>query len=301
MELRHLRYFLEITKDMNMTKAADRLHMSQPPLSRQIQQLEEELTIKLFLRSGKHLELTEAGRFFIGKAQQIISSADEAQAAMKRLKISGHQWLNIGFVPSTIYGFLPELLRHYRKSNPQVEVSLSEFMSLDQLSALKSGKIDVGFGRLLFEDATIKHEVILNEPLMAVLPKAHPLARKNALELNALAAESLIIYPQRPRPNYSDQIMALFYREGLQPKIGQEAQELQTALGLVASGLGISIVPDSVRKMRSQDVIYRPLADKKLTSPVVMSYRDQEGTPVLLNFLKRVRLLSGISRQRSQA
>lgn len=298
MELRHLRYFLEITKDMNMTKAAARLHMSQPPLSRQIQQLEEELAVKLFLRSGKHLELTEGGRFFISKAQQIISSVDEAQAAMKRIKTSGHQWLNVGFVPSTIYGFLPELLRHYRKSNPQVEVSLSEYMSLDQLSALKSGKIDVGFGRLLFEDPTIQHEVVLNEPLMAVLPKAHPLGRKNALELKDLAAEPLILYPLRPRPNYSDQVTALFYRDGLQPKISQEVQELQTALGLVASGIGISIVPDSVRKMRAQDVIYRPLADKKLTSPVVMSYRRQEATPVLVNFLKRVRLLSGISRQR---
>lgn len=298
MEFRHLRYFLEITRDLNMTKAAERLNMSQPPLSRQIQQLEEELGTQLFRRVGKHLELTESGRFFISKAQQILTTVEETEAAMKRLGRSGHAWLNIGFVPSTIYGFLPELLRHYRAANPKIEVSLAECMSLDQVTALKSGKIDVGFGRLTFEDEAIKHEIVLNEPLIAVLPKHHPLVKRSAIELRSLVDEALILYPQRPRPNYSDHITGLFYREGLRPNRLQEVQELQTALGLVASGVGICIVPRSVQKMRAGDVIYRPLANRQLTSPVVMMYRNQEPSSVLLGFLKRVRLLSGLSRRK---
>jgi DNA-binding transcriptional LysR family regulator len=300
MELRHLRYFLEITYDLNMTKAAERLHMSQPPLSRQIKQLEEELETKLFLRKGKFLELTEAGKFFISKAQQILSGVDEAQLAMKRLGRSGHAWINIGFVPSAIYGFLPELLRHYREKYPKLEIHLSEYMTIDQLNALKAGHIDVGFGRIILEDPMIRQEVVLKEPLMIVVSKRHPLAKKSNLTLKQVACEPLIIYPTRPRPNYADQLLSFFYKEGLRPNIIQEVQELQTALGLVASGIGVSIVPKSVQKMRTEDVVYIPFKDKSITSPVVMSYREKEHNKELLNFLKRVRLLSGVSRQRQK-
>lgn len=298
MELRHLRYFLEITNDMNMTKAAERLHMSQPPLSRQIKQLEEELGAELFLRKGKYLELSEAGKFFISKAQQILSNVEETQLAMNRLGRTGHAWINIGFVPSTIYGFLPELLRHYREKYPKLEINLSEYMTIDQINALKTGHIDVGFGRIILEDPIIKQEVILFEPLMAVVSKKHPLAKKSSLTLNQIASEPLITYPKRPRPNYADHLLSFFYKEGLRPNVVQEVQELQTTLGLVASGIGMSIVPKSVQKMRTEDVCYIPFKDKNINSPVVMSYRVKEQNTELLNFLKRVRLLSGVSKQR---
>ena len=163
MEIRHIRYFLEITRDMNMTKAAERLHMSQPPLSRQIKQLEEELGAELFERNGKTLRITSAGSFFATKAQQVLNGVNELEAAMKRIGKTGHRWLNIGFVPSTIYGFLPELIRHYKITNPKLEISLSEYMSYDQLNALKAGHIDVGFGRVLFDDAAVIQEVVLKE------------------------------------------------------------------------------------------------------------------------------------------
>lgn len=235
---------------------------------------------------------------FLTKAQQIVANVEEAQEAMKRIGRPGNSWLNIGFVPSTIYGFLPELLRHYRKSNPKVDITLLEHMSLHQVNALKTGQIDVGFGRLQFKDPAIRQEVVLDEPLVVVLPKAHPLSKKTSIEMEALAGENIILYPRRPRPNYSDHVSSLFYQEGVQPSMVQEVQELQTALGLVASGIGISIVPISVRKMRSDDVIYRPLANPKMTSPVVMMYRDQDPSPVLLNFIKRVRLLAGLTRKK---
>lgn len=300
MELRHIRYFLEITYDMNMTRAAERLHMSQPPLSRQIRQLEEELGTELFFRNGKQLTLTQAGKFFISKAQQILNSVEETETAMKRIGRTGHSWLNIGFVPSTIYGFLPEFLRHYRTTNPQIEISLTEHMSLHQLQALKSGQIDVGFGRLHFDDPEIKQETVLEEPLMVVLPKNHPLAKKTSVSLRNIEKEALILYPLRPRPNYSDQITSFFYQEGIQPNIIQEVQELQTTLGLVASGVGISIVPKSVQKMRSGDVIYIPINNPRVTSPVIMMYQNKEQSSELLDFLKRIRLLSGISKHRQK-
>lgn len=298
MELRHLRYFIEITRDLNMTKAAERLNMSQPPLSRQMKQLEDELGAELFDRSGKHLRLTEAGEFLTRKAKQILANVEETQVALKRIGQRGHSWLSIGFVPSTIYGFLPEFLRHYRKNNPKVEVSLSELMSQDQLIALKTGQIDIGFGRMIIHDPDVRYEVIFHETLMAVVPENHPLAKKTSLELKQLENKDIIIYPVRPRPNYSDFVTDLFFKRGIKINVIQEVQELQTTLGLVATGVGISIVPASVKKMRSDDVVYIPLKDQGLTSPVVMMYRDKEPSEELLKFVKRVRLLSEISRGR---
>src|SRR5690606_35712964 len=183
MELRHLKYFLEITKDLNMTKAAQRLNMSQPPLSRQIKQLEEELGADLFIRDAKNLRLTQAGRVLIQKAETLMRNVEDIQMAMKRIGKKGNTWLNIGFVPSTIYGFLPDFLRHYRKSHPKVEVSLLELMGQDQMNSLKSGAIDVGFGRMLLGDGLIKHEVLIEEALKLVVPQAQPSAKRTNTEL----------------------------------------------------------------------------------------------------------------------
>lgn len=298
MELRHLRYFLEITHDLNMTKAAERLHISQPPLSRQIKQLEDELGADLFERSGGKLRLTPAGKFLIKKATIILGAVEETQIAMKRIGKKGHGWLNIGFVPSTIYGFLPEFLRHYRSVNPKIEISLSELMSQDQVVALKSGIIDIGLGRMIINDPEIKSEILFEEELMAVVPKNHPLAKKTVIEQKHLEHEPVILYPMRPRPNYCDHILALFSKQNIKLNVIQTVQELQTTLGLIASGVGISIVPVSVKKMRSEDVIYIPFKEKHMTSPVVMMYRDQEPQDELLQFIKRLRLLSGINRGR---
>lgn len=296
MELRHLRYFLEITKDLNMTKAAERLNMSQPPLSRQLKQLEEELGADLFHRNAKTLQLTRAGKVLKDKASALLRNVEDIEKAMKRIGKKGDSWLNIGFVPSTIYGFLPDFLRHYRKSQPQVEISLLELMSQDQMIALKSGAIDVGIGRMMLEDPLIKHEILFAEPIMLVVPKGHPLAKKNSVELAELQSEAMILYPVKPRPNYSDQISALFHKRNLEINIIQEAQELQTTLGLVASGVGVSIVPESVMKMRTEDVVYIPFKDKTLSSPVVMSYMDRAPSPELNQFIKRLRMLATINK-----
>ena len=296
MELRHLRYFLEITKDLNMTKASKRLGISQPPLSRQIKQLEEELGVNLFDRTGNNLTLTDAGTFFTMKAQQILDSVDSTSQAVARIGGPSKKWLNIGFVPSTIYGFLPQLIRRYRTSSPNVEVALLDLMSQDQIHSLKSGQIDIGFGRLKINDPEIKREVIFEEPLMAVFQKGHPLANRKSISLEEMSQESLILYPKKPRPNYADQISALFYKHSLQINVVQEVQELQTTLGLIASGVGSSIVPRSVQKMRTDDVVYVPFKNPDAVSPVVMSYLNKiEQTEELRKFIKRVRLLAHLS------
>ena len=159
MELRHLRYFLAVARELNFSRAALALHIAQPPLSRQIRQLEDELGAELFDRSARPLKLTAAGQFFQGQARQMLERLDEACTATTRIARGGRTWFSIGFVPSTLYGALPEVIRRFRAAHPQVEVGLSELTTVQQIEALKAGRIDVGFGRLMLEDARVAGEV----------------------------------------------------------------------------------------------------------------------------------------------
>ena len=147
-------------------------------------------------------------------------------------------------------------------------------------------------------DSSIRQEIVHNEPLVAVLPKSHALHKRPTISLEMLAAEPFLLYPARPRPSYADEVLALFERNGLKARVVQEVNEMQTALGLVAAGIGVTLVPTSVQKMRQGDVVYKSLNDPKIVSPIVMSYRDGDQSSTLALFTKRVRLLSKISGSR---
>ena len=190
MELRHLRYFLAVAREMSFSRAADQLHIAQPPLSRQIHQLEEELGAALFDRTARPLKLTPAGQFFQAQAQLVMDRLAEARTATARIARGQRRWFGIGFVPSTLYGALPEVIRRFRAAQPEVEVGLLELTTVQQIDALKAGRIDVGFGRLRFEeDERIAAEVVREEPLVAALPDDHRLARRKRLALEELAPE----------------------------------------------------------------------------------------------------------------
>ncbi|SDA77039.1 DNA-binding transcriptional regulator, LysR family [Pseudomonas sp. NFPP33] len=278
MELRHLRYFQMLGQTLNFTRAAERLHIAQPPLSRQIQQLEEELGVALLERS-RPLRLTEAGRFFYEQTNQLLERLDEISATTQRLAGGQNRWLGIGFAPSTLYGALPELLRRLR-SNRSLQLGLLEMTTLQQSEALKNGRIDVGFGRISIEDPAIVQQVLHMEPLVAALPVAHPhLGRP--VTLAALAKEPFILYPGKPRPSYADHILALFNRRSLVLNVVQEANELQTAIGLVAAGIGVTLVPQTVQRLHREDIGYTPLADAETGSPIIMSYRATDESELL--------------------
>lgn len=298
MELRHLRYFVAVADEQSFTRAADRLHISQPPLSRQIQDLEEELGTTLFERGSRPLRLTEAGRFFYGHATRLLEQAAQATRATRRIARMERR-LVIGFVGSTMYGALPRLVRLFRAARPQTEIALEEMSTLDQTEALKAGRIDVGFGRLRLDDPALKREVLREERLVVAIPREHALAIPDKpLILAALENQELLIYPKRPRPSYADHVLALFRDQGLQPTAVQEVQEIQTALGLVAAGMGVCVVPTGVSRLRPDEVIYRPLSDPQAVSPIVMSTRlhDQNEDIVLLRSL-----IDQIYRERAEA
>ncbi len=196
----------------------------------------------------------------------------------------------IGFVPSTLYGALPEVIRAFREAAPQIELSLIEMFTIEQLGALKGGRIDVGFGRLRFDDVQLAREVLVDERLIAALPQDHPLAKDTKpLTLAALAGETMIIYPSTPRPSYADQQLSALRDHALEPRAVHEVRELQTALGLVAAQAGVCLVPGSVESLRVRGVVYRAIPDVNVSSPIIMSRRlqDESAATILLCGLAR--------------
>jgi DNA-binding transcriptional LysR family regulator len=285
MELRHLRYFVAVAEEKNFTRAAERLFMAQPPLSRQIHQLEDELGVLLFEKNVRPLRLTEAGVFFEVHARAVLAAAADLKSMTQRVGKTKRA-LAIGFVASTLYDLLPELVRRFRARYEDVEISFHEMTTMVQLQALKDGRIDVGFGRIEGEDAAIRRILLCEERLVVAMSTAHPMAGSSVpLNLRDLQAETLIVYPKAPRPSFADQVMAIFGQHGLQPSKVLEVGELQIAIGLAAAGQGIVIVPDGLLSMKRDDIVYRPIADRHAKSPVIFSVRLMDRSEELRNML----------------
>lgn len=290
MELRHLRYFVAVARERSFTRAADLLNMAQPPLSRQVQQLEAELGLGLIKRDIRPLELTEAGRLIFEQATQILERVDDLHALASRLQGARRNVFRIGFVASTLYGKLPDIIRAFRATRPCVELLLTELLSIEQMTALKERRIDVGFGRLPLEDPAITRVLLRNEKLVIALPSEHRLAqREGPARLKELGAEHLIVYPRAPRPSYADHVLAVLRDRGVRPASVQEVRELQTALGLVAAGLGACLVPAAVERLRRDNVVYRSLDDAEIFSPIFMSFRAGDDSPEIPYTLQRVK------------
>jgi LysR family transcriptional regulator, benzoate and cis,cis-muconate-responsive activator of ben and cat genes len=290
LELRQLRYFVAVARERNFTRAAEALHIAQPPLSRQIQQLEDELGVTLIERGSRPVRLTDGGRLLYEQAVQVLERVEETKAIARRLHEAGRLRLSVGFVPTTLYGYLPELIRRYRSARPGVELKLLELTTLEQFAALKEGRIDVGFGRIQFDDPMVERRLLRNERLIAALPTGHSrLARTRRLRLDDLAAEPLIVYPNAPRPSYADQVLALYYERGIKPPAVLEVREVQTALGLVAAEAGICLVPASVGRLSRDNVAYRPLEEENAVSPIIMSNRKGDKSPEITLILKLIR------------
>lgn len=290
MELRHLRYFVAVVRERNFTRAAELLHIAQPPLSRQVRELEDELGLVLLERGSRPIRLSEAGRLFYEQAVQVLERVEEMRAFVGHLHEAKRSRFSIGFVASTLYGKLPEVIRSYRTARPDVEITLLELTSFEQIAALKEGRIDVGFGRIPLDDPAVERQLLRNEKLIAAVPSNHKIFEGQAsLRLSDLAAEPLIVYPKAPRPSYADQVLALYRDRGLRPPAVYEVRELQTALGLVAAVAGVCLVPSSVERLRRDDVTYRPLDREQAVSPIIMSCRRGDRSPEIALVLKLIR------------
>jgi DNA-binding transcriptional LysR family regulator len=288
MDLRHLRYFVAVAEERNFTRAAERLHIAQPPLSRQMQQLEETLGVELIEKGSRPLRLTEAGQFFLAHARPLLDQVRDLKTMTQRVgKLE--RTLSVGFVASTLYGLLPDIIRRYRERHPEVEVTLHEMTTIEQLKALKEGTIDVGFGRLKSEDPSIRRILLREERMVVAVWPGHRLAeRMGSVRLMELINDPLLVYPKAPRPSFADQVLAAFNEANLTPDHVTEVRELQIAMGLVAAGQGIAIVPESVQGMHHRHVVYRALEDKHAFSPILFSVRHMDRSPELQNMLAAV-------------
>ena len=280
MDLRQLRYFVAVARERNFTRAAETLHIAQPPLSRQIQMLEDELGVALITRS-RPLRLTDAGRLFNEQALQILGRVEQLKRDTRRVGKQERRVLSIGFVASTLYSGVPTLVRELRRHAPELDIQLLEMMSGQQIEALKTGRIDIGFGRLRRNDPAVERTVLREERLVLAVAPGSRLAGSDApLAISELAQEELILYPREPRPSFADQVLALLEDNAVHPASVHEVSEMQTALGLVAAEMGVCIIPYAASRHRT-DLQYRRLADDHATSPVILSHRRNDDSPYL--------------------
>ncbi|WP_312415761.1 LysR family transcriptional regulator [Comamonas sp.] len=272
MDLRHIRYFVAVATTRNFTRAAEQMHIAQPPFSRQIQQLEDELGVQLIQRNSRPVRLTEAGRLFYEQSLQVLQRVDQMKSAARQVGLNQRQSISIAYVASTLYGGLPMLVRMFRKRYPDTDVHLVDMGSIQQIQELRSGRIDLGFGRIRTNDTSVARTVLREEKLVLAIAPGTPLAADTGrIRLPALAGQRLIVYPKDPRPSFADHVLGLLHDQGIQPAEVHEVRELQAGLGLVAAEMGVCIVPAAAR-LRS-DLVYRLIDDERATSPIILSHR----------------------------
>ncbi len=290
MELRHLRYFVAIGEELNFTRAAERLHIAQPPLSQQIRQLEDELGVTLLQRSSRPVRLTEAGELFLVRARALLQSLEAAVADVRRIGRGQAGKLAVGFVGSAMFAGLPDVIGAYRDACPDVELVLDELLAADIAEALRRRQIDVGFARPpLPSEAGFAQRLILEEPYVAALPRAHPLAGRSEIALAELSDDAFVLYPAQPEPSVTALIVAACQAAGFTPRLAQEVLHLQTAIGLVAAGIGVSLVPQAAaRAQTGRGVVYLPIVSPPVMAPLAIVWRDEDVSPALQRFFEIV-------------
>ncbi len=291
MELRHLRYFLAVAEELNFTRAAERLGISQPPLTQQVKALEAELGVTLLDRSAYRIELTDAGRVFAAEAARILGDARSAMQAARRAARGATGRVRVGFTESASFNpLVTSTLLSFRSDFPAVEVSLEEHPSTDLIVALREERIDAAFVRPpLPTKRGLELDLLEKEPLVVAVPSGHPLVSRREINLGCLAAETFILYPRAVRPGLADTVVAACEAAGFTPKVGQYAPQLSSTINLVAASLGISIVPDSMRCLQARAVVYLPLRGEPLHALLGIAYRTAEGSAVVHNFIDAAR------------
>jgi DNA-binding transcriptional LysR family regulator len=289
MELRHLRYFVAVAEELHFGRAAARLHMAQPPLSHQIRQLEQELGVPLFQRTKRRVEITPAGQAFLDEVRRLFAQAERAVNTARRANRGEIGQLGIGFIPSADLDLLPRVLRAWGRRFPQVEIVLHPLMPLGQIEALRQGHIQIGFVRLPLDGAGLVVETIQREPLVAVLPAGHRLARRARVRLADLRDDAMVMFPRSMAPGYYDLLISACRRAGFTPRVLQEPGSIQTNLGLVSARLGVTLMPASIRNLRRAGVTYRALTPPVPHVEMGVTYRRDERSAVLPAFLQVVR------------
>ena len=290
MELRHLRYFRAVAEELHFGRAAERLHIAQPPLSQQIRQLERELAVTLLVRTTRKVELTPAGETYLKRVVAILDAVDEAGGQAQRIAEGAEGQLAIGCVGSATYSLLPRLVRALREELPGVDVSVrGEMLAPAQITALLAGEIDLALLRPPIEQSGVLVETVRRDRLLAALPEGHPLAVRDELRVNDLRDEEFVAHAGHGRSVMNSVLTAMCADAGFVPRVRHEVEETSTLVTLVSAGLGVAIVPEPTAALDIAGVCYRPLAPDALGVDLAAARAEKANSPLLENVLAVLR------------
>ncbi|KAF0857550.1 LysR family transcriptional regulator [Mixta calida B021323] len=290
-ELRHLRYFIAVAEELHFGRAALRLNISQPPLSQQIQLLEQQIGARLLARTNRSVQLTAAGHQFLQDARAILLDVEQAASRAARLHQGEEGEIRIGFTSSAPFiAAVSDALFNFRQRYPQVHIQMQEMNTRQQLTPLSDGRLDLGVMRNTPLPDTLAWQLLLREPLCCVLHHAHPLARRPLVSVRDLAQEPFVFFDAQSGTALYGEIMTLLHRYHIQPYITQEVGEAMTILGLVATGLGISILPASFRRAQLAHVVWLPLAEPDAWSEMWLVWSRQRETSAVMAHMKALLL-----------
>ena len=289
MDLRDMRHFLAVAEEGHMGRAAARLHLSQPPLTRHIQALEEKIGVPLFVRTPKGMQLTDAGRTLLEETPNLLALA---QQALERTRLAGQGLigqLDVGLFGSGVLDVIPRILARFHQERPEVKIVLHNLTKDAQLQALRERRITVGFNRLVPEEAGISVETVLREPMVVAVAASHPLAVRPSLRLPDLDGVPLILYPNVPMRGLAQEVADAFRAEGVPLRVEQEVEDVLTAVALVSAGFGAAITTQSATNLRLPGVVFRPLHSARLKElELSCLYRSGDTSPALRAFLEVV-------------
>lgn len=292
-ELRHLRYFVAVAEELHFGRAAQRLGIVQPALSKQIVALERELGVTLFIRTKREVRITEAGQTLYAEARDILRRADHATDTAKLTEAGALGSLVIGFIGPAMWNILPRLMRDYRTRFPGMHFRLYEMTSAPIVQQVRDGILDAGFIRPFGHDETVEIRTIWSEPFVIAVPENHPLARKEVVDLAGAADETFVLVSRAQSPGLFDQCLALCQSYGFSPAVVEQGDTGGAMFGMVAAGLGVTVVPESSKVVPWPGVALRPLTKSDLQVELAIAYRRSDQAPALVSFLETVDLVVG--------
>lgn len=281
-EFRQLRSFIMVATELHFGRAAVRLNMTQPPLSRQMQQLEEDVGVQLFSRTSRVVQLTPAGKAFLVEAKKLIQQSESARDAALRAADLHRGAVRVGMIGATTYEFLPKLLLKARSELPNIDLNFRELTSPEQLEELSMNRIDIGFVRLFSDTGDFQSTCVMREKMALALPLDHPLASRRRPQLSQLDGEDFIMYA--PDARYFHNLLSdAFRREGIRPIFVQQMSQAQAILAMVSTGLGIAIVPEGTQNACFDNVVFRPIdLGENITADLHAIWRSDNNNPALL-------------------